>query len=215
MTQPADVLRTAGGPVMAEAVSIVTRPTDQAITLADVKQHLKVETTDDDLYISELVTTAVEAVELWSGRVALEAEYKLERAAFPPAAEALELPRGPLISVTHVKYFDTADPPVQQTLNAALYQTWATLTPRVLPIEAETWPDHRVRPPAVEVQFKAGYANQTEIPHPMRQLLLLLVGKWYEVREQAAPGPAIQELAGLGAASSLLDSLRLGSMRFA
>lgn len=215
MTQPADVLRTAGGPVMAEAVSVITRPTAQAVTLAEVKAHLRVEFTADDLYISELVTTAVEAITLWSGLVALQTEYKLERAAFPPGAEPLELPRGPLIGVTHVKYYDTADPPVQYTMNAALYQTWSTQTPRVVPIEAEVWPDHRVAPPAVEVQFTAGYATSTDVPHPMRQLILLLVGKWYEVREQGAPGPAIRELEGLGAASSLLDSLRLGSLRFA
>ncbi|MGH9649596.1 MAG: head-tail connector protein, partial [Terriglobales bacterium] len=107
----------------------------------------------------------------------------------------IRIPRAPLKvngGIVHVKYLDAAG--AQQTLAAGTdYVVAARSEPaRVMPAYGKSWPGTRNWIDAtgnypVEVRFIGGYgADPKDVPENFRQAILLLVGHWYENREEVS-----------------------------
>jgi uncharacterized phiE125 gp8 family phage protein len=181
------------------ALKIVTPPATEPISLVEAKAHLRVDHNDDDATIAFLITVArqyVDAVSGWLGRALVAQTWDLVFDAFPipqasccgpvtpsgmPSA-AIEMPWPPLQSVTSVKYIDTAG--VETTLAATEYMVDTISDPGwLIPISA--WPATKNVANAVMIRFVAGYGpTAADVPAPVRHALLLLIGHWYENREQ-------------------------------
>jgi uncharacterized phiE125 gp8 family phage protein len=58
----------------------------------------------------------------------------------------------------------------------------------------------------VQVNFIAGYTDKTLVPRHLKQAILILVGHWYENREEAASGRPYEEIP-LGARDLLSRNL--------
>jgi len=86
--------------------TIVTPPTYFAVSLDEIKDHLRVTHTDDDPYIQALLMTAQGQVESYLNRKLITQTWK---AFFDdwPDGDAIVLPFGQLQSVTNVKYTDS------------------------------------------------------------------------------------------------------------
>jgi len=56
------------------------------------------------------------------------------------------------------------------------------------------WPATATRPDAVTVTFSAGYATAADVPAAIKQAMLLMVGFWYETREDATIGAAVHAI---------------------
>jgi uncharacterized phiE125 gp8 family phage protein len=94
----------------------------------------------------------------------------------------MRLPLGDLISVLSVTYYDVNN--TQQTLVDTVYTSLSdTSGPFIGRKENQSWPATYTRPDAVRVTWTAGYgAAAANVPMPIRQAVLLLVGHWYENR---------------------------------
>ena len=165
----------------------VTAPTIEPVTLQEVKDHLRVDGTDDDALISALITAAREHVDGrdgWLGRALCTQTWDCHYDVFPDDG-LLYLPLAPVQSVTSVKYVDPDG--VQQTFSSANYALGADLdwSPRVILGWDKSWPSVRAVPEAVTVRVVAGYAS---VPRPICQALLLLIGHWHEHREAVMEG---------------------------
>ena len=165
----------------------VTAPTIEPVTLQEVKDHLRVDGTDDDALISALITAAREHVDGrdgWLGRALCTQTWDCHYDVFPDDG-LLYLPVAPVQSVTSVKYIDPDG--VQQTFSSANYALGADLdwSPRVILGWDKSWPSIRAVPEAVTVRVVAGYAS---VPRPICQALLLLIGHWHEHREAVMEG---------------------------
>lgn len=138
-------------------------------------------THDDDSYISDLITTARERVELDEERKLVTQTITLKLDAFPSENE-IGLPL-PIQSVTSIKYQDTAD--AQQTFDAASYLVDAYSEPgRIALASSQSWPSTYGEVGDVEIIFIAGYGDTAaDVPLTSRQAMLLLVGDLYEHRE--------------------------------
>ncbi len=60
---------------------------------------------------------------------------------------------------------------------------------------------------AVTVRFVAGYANAGAVPQRIKQAMFLLIGHWYENRENSVVGTIVNKLPD--AVDALLQSARL------
>lgn len=138
-------------------LDVSAAPGAELLTLAEAKLWLKVtqDVTDDE--IQDLMREAREAGEAHTGRTWLTSTLVLRLPAWPDDG-AIEIPRPPLVSVTHVKYYDVDG--VLQTLDAAKYRVVASREGgRVVLKGSAEWPDLEddARPYPIEVTLVAGY----------------------------------------------------------
>lgn len=200
------------------AIRQVTPPASEPLSLSDAKAQLRVDTTDDDTFISSLITVARQYCEKYTGRATMQATFKQVLDHFPlmpnsmyspgnpsvpvpvvsntwpinPAMWAIELMRSPAISISSLKYYDVDG--TLQTMDPTTY-TLDTVSepPRVTTIDGTYWPNTKWMPASVEITFTAGYTSAASVPATIVHAMRLLIGHWYENRE--AVGRVSSELA--------------------
>lgn len=188
------------------ALKLITPAADLAVSLADAKAHLRVNTADDDALITACITAATEMAEQATGRAIMPQTWELTLDAFP---EAFEITRVPAASVTSLKYWDAAGD--QQPMDTGLYTLDNTddFGPAyVVPVFGGTWPDTREQINAVALRYVAGYATAAAVPDSIKAWIKLQVGALYENRETEG---AVQTYA-LGFADRLLDRYKVWSL---
>lgn len=187
-------------------LAIVTPAASDPVTTAEAKSHLRVEVSDDDTLISNLISAATELAQTITGRQFINATFDYTLDGFP-SGDQIILPRSPLSSVSSITYTD-ADGNTGQVFSSSSYTADTYHTPgRVALKYGASWPSHRREANGVVIRFVAGYgANTTDVPEAARQAILLMVGHWYEHRE-AASELSLREVPM--AARSLLDTVAL------
>lgn len=185
---------------MAYSLALVTGPASEPVTLSEAKAHLKVEHSDDDTLITSLIKAARGYCETYTRRAFITQTWDLFMDEFPPSSdEPIFIHNPKLQSVTHVKYFDINN--VEQTWAGANYQVDIATEPgRILPVDGTTWPAVKRRMNAVNVRYVAGYGAASDVPQEIKQAMLLLIGDWYENREDSS-------LTNSGASSHAIKSL--------
>lgn len=169
------------------ALSLVTGPSVEPLTLVETKRHLKIDIGDDDALVQGLIAAARERAEGVTGRQLIQATWDLRLDAFPCEYE-IQVPKPPLISVTYLKYTDTAG--TLQTWASTNYDVDAPAGPfaargRLRPTYATNWPTSRTDTMnAVVVRVLAGYgAVAVSVPMAIRQAMLLMIAAWFENRD--------------------------------
>lgn len=175
-------------------IKIKTDTTVEPVTLAEAKIHLHVGTdeTEQDDYISTLIKVARTSAEIYTGRTFCAKTYNYYLDGFPGNVGAIYLPYPPLLSataVTSIAYFDSDG--VSATLDSDYYQIDHTAEPAIIvPDEDDTWPSTQAyKLNAVNIEYTGGYGTTAaSVPAPLKQAILLLVGLWFENREQVSVG---------------------------
>jgi uncharacterized phiE125 gp8 family phage protein len=163
---------------------VTTAPDNEPISLDEAKIHLH--RTDDaqDTLIWRLVVAARQRLEEDTGRALLTQTHDAYCDAVPSNRQPLWIPKPPLVSVTTVKSYTTAN--VESTMSASKYLVDIASTPgRIALNDGETWPTDLRKVNALIVRYVAGYgATAISVPEPLRQAMLLIVGALFEHREQ-------------------------------
>jgi len=159
-----------------------TAPASEPVSTANAKAHLRVTHSSDDTYIDSLVVAARKWIEDTRGIQMITATRTLKMGWFGDVV----IPRAPLASVVHVKYYDEDE--VQQTVSSAVYTVDTDSTPgEVYLAYDQEWPtDVLDIPKAVEIQYTCGYGSAADVPAGLVHAVKLLVGHWYENREDSA-----------------------------
>lgn len=169
-----------------EALIVYTAPTVEPVGLSEAKLHLRIEETDteEDSLLEALITAARQTIELVTWRALCTQTLDLVLDEFP-SGDTLELPRPPLVSVTSISY--TLEAGTTSTLSTSVYGVDTDSEPGRLYLKpGQSWPSDSLYPVAgVRIRYVAGYGNPGDVPRTYRQALLLLVGHWYENREQS------------------------------
>lgn len=175
------------------SLKLITAPTGLAVSLADAKAQLRVSGTDEDALITRLIRGATARAEHETGRALMDQEWELILDAFPAAEIELALP--PVISITTVKFLDTAG--VQQTMVGTAYVLDADKLPGWLfPAVGTSWPATQDVANAVRVRFRAGYgATDAAVPEGIKDWLHVQITTLFDNRDllalskaAAAPG---------------------------
>ena len=168
------------------ALTIVTEPTIEPLDLEEVEDHLRLSETStgaEDTVLLTFLKVARRYCEQVQGRAYLHQTWNLILDDFP-RGDGIVIPRPPLVSVTHVKYYGTGG--TSNTMTASTYIVDTDSEPgRVHLGYSEIWPTATLRPVnGIEVQFVAGYGSvQSTVPTEMKQAIKLVIGHMYEHRE--------------------------------
>lgn len=167
-------------------IKLITIQTAWAITKAEAKTHLRVDSTDEDVYIeNNLIKAAQEACENFTNRKFNDGIYDYYLDQFPTKAyeegEVL-LPYAPIQELTSVKYDDTDNNEQTLTVNTDYYSDIITEPCRVIPIG--NWPAcYPEKINAVRIRFKTGYTSPDFIPLAAKEAMYLLIGDMFANRE--------------------------------
>ena len=193
-----------------------TPPALEPVTLTEAKAHLRVDSTDDDVYIATLITAAREWVESYLDRTLVHTQWVMRFDKFPDSGiEPVELPRPPMVisgTATAVTVTFTQDQGSTSTYSTAEYRVDRHATPgTILPIYGSTWTPHRQDDNAISVTWWAGYGpGGSSVPAAIRHAVLMLLGTWYERRASADNLGGSEVPFGV---RSLLDSQKWGAYR--
>lgn len=140
------------------ALSQITPPVREPVSLDYAKTHCRVDGTDEDNLIAGLIISARAYCEKYINRALMEQTWDLWLDKFPKGG-AIEIPLPPLQTVTSIKYYDIDD--TEHTMDAADYIVDAASEPgRVVLGYSKAWSTTTLRPvKAVCVRFVAGYAT--------------------------------------------------------
>ena len=161
-----------------------------AVTTAEAKTHMRVDHSTDDTYIDTLIDVATTQVQAETGFKLLDQAVELRADSFrddglldPRNADIMRLRVGPVSAVTSVKYDDGDDS--EQTFSSSSYWEDILSVPGRVRVKTQ-WPETRDKIAAVRVRLQVGYATASVVPEHFKLAVKLLVGHWYENREEVS-----------------------------
>jgi uncharacterized phiE125 gp8 family phage protein len=196
--------------------------------------HLRIDQDVENDYLSSLIVCARQYVENYTRRSLLTQTWQLFLDHFPNAMHpvfdgwywvftrsfeqrklryknTIFLEYGPVQAISSVGYTDVTGTP--QTLSAGTgYQISlnGSNQPRLYPPPLQAWP---VTQPdlldAVQITFTAGYGDEPkDIPQPIINAMLLLIGTWYQNRESSVVGANQSQLPSNSTVDAMLATYR-------
>lgn len=198
------MFRSASLSVSSYSLSLVTAPATEPITLAEAKEQLRIDTSDEDTYITNLIIAARELAEKFTRLSFIDTTWRIFFDQYPflrsqngyvgsygsdlfygnASAREIFLPRGEIQSVTSVKVYDDSD--VSATIASSNYfvsaynqgsQGYLSFRKNfTLPII------NRVKD-GLEIEYVAGFGSSaSDVPQGIKQGLLEQVAFMYENR---------------------------------
>ena len=176
---------------MHRSLKVDTAATTPVFTTAEAKAFLKVDVSDDDTIIDNLVAAATESCQIYTNQYFIDTVVTQYSDNWK---EFYSLYKSPVDSITHVKYYDSDN--VLQTLDSDLYILDDSSQPARIGLEINgTLPSLADRINAVEVKYPVGYGTaSTDVPEGIRTAIILTVGNWYENRQTVITGRTATEL---------------------
>ncbi len=183
-------------------LKIDTAWTTSAVATSEQKSFMRVDFSDDDTLIAELVKASQNVIEtyinraittqtlsLFLDRLPFYNDVKLQEGVFTAPdieynSNYIVLPRPPVASVTHVKYFDDSD--TESTFASSNYYVdTISEQARVVLKKGVSWPTvaETRNANAYEIKYVAGYGGASDVPEPITQAIKLLTTHLYENRE--------------------------------
>jgi len=174
------------------ALVLFAPPADEPVDLAEAKAHLRVSTTDDDVYIQQLIVAARRWAEHFTQRslVTQTWDWYMDNG-FP--GEIFKVPQAPLQSVTYIKYIDVNG--TEQTLSTSIYTVDNKSEPgRIYESYNQDWPDVLDTFNNVNIRFIAGYGTPEDVPEDFAHAIKIMIAHMYEHREPVIVGATISNV---------------------
>jgi len=188
---------------MRQSYTLSAAPTTEPVTLAEAKSWAKIDADDDDSLVQQLITAARNSAEEYMRRSLITQTWKLTldrtpnslynalgsgvfdmplSALYDGISNCIELPRGPVQSVTSITTYDTTN--TGTVFDSSNYFVdlagW-----RVTLNSGCTWPTSVRLTAAVEVLYVTGYgASASSVPQPIKTGILIHIASMYEQRGQ-------------------------------
>ncbi len=166
-------------------LKLITAATTEPISIAEAKDHLRVTSADEDALIGAIIKSVRQIAESITRRSLASQVFEIALDDFPE--EEIILPMPPVESITSVKYKNSDG--VETTWESSKYIFYNSEPAKIIPAYGEVFPSFTPYPAgAVKVRFTAGYKTggtdaSLIIPEAIKQALLLLIGSFYENRE--------------------------------
>ena len=155
------------------------------LSLSEVKEHLRVEVTDDDTLIGNLLTAAYSFVEKYCDSTILDTEKVDYLDCFQ---SEIILKNSPAQSITSIAYNDEDSAAQSQT---DYYLDTREQRAVLKPEYNDSWPSTDNTYGNVVITYQAGYAST---PEQVNQAVLMIIGSLYEQRENHIIGVSIDKV---------------------
>lgn len=177
------------------APALVSAPVGLPVTLDELKQHLRIDHSDEDGDLEIKLAAAVGHFDGWHGvlgRCLLQQQWRFAFDAFPASTVPLGFAD---VSAASVEYSDQGDN--TQPLTGSAFQLFEAPGGSMIRLKTgQAWPATFTRPDAVRVTVTAGYGTgRASVPAAIRSAIMLRAGDLYHKREDASkPGGLIDML---------------------
>lgn len=163
------------------SLKVIEPPLTEPVTLLEAKQHLRVDTTEDDLYIERLIEAAREYVEIHLDRSLVTRRYRMTCDRFP---STIELPKPPAIEKDSVVIIYRIGDIDQVRLEDSDFRVDYDSTPGMIHTRFNGfWPSPCYDTNVVTIEWSAGYGDSPQdVPAAIRHAILMLVAQYYERR---------------------------------
>ena len=190
------------------ALALTTAPTQEPVSLQEVKDHLRLDTDDDDGLLLTMITAAREWVEGQTKRAIMNQTRTLyidEGWPLVCGYPKIKIPVNPVRSVTSITYVSGASP------NPTLASTDYTLAARkygsyIVPAYGVSWPTTRCVPNAITIVLEVG--DTDNVPEPLALAIKYLVTHFYEQRVPIVAGQGNTVLSVPYSVESLISPYR-------
>lgn len=170
----------------------IADPTTEPVTLAEIKSHLKLETTYYDAIIPTYITVARQMAEHKTGKALAPQTWKLTLDEFPDGGIYVPIPPISTVSTNvSISYYNTSAALV--TLDSSYYFVDDKAQPAYIAMSTglDDWPDTNDQINAVTVQFVCGY---TTCPENIKHWIKMRVGAMIETPEAIVTGEGVSNL---------------------
>jgi uncharacterized phiE125 gp8 family phage protein len=191
-------------------------PTLEPVTLAEQKDHARILHNYEDTAIESHIEDARDAAERYLGQSFVTQTWEMKYDCWPRPCkhnpfQAIEVPYGPLQSVSELKYVTTSGSTVVMTSTQYIVSTGPV--GRVSPPYGQSWPIAQVRPDAITLTCVQGYggpAASTDatisveaVPKTIKRAIKIHAQYLYQNRDDDVSVPKVVQ--------SLLDGVSFNS----
>ena len=177
--------------------AIVTAATGDPIDLEEAKLHLRIdigETAEDDL-IMGLIRSSREKSESITGLKLMPQTWYSYYDNFPYKTY-IELPYSPVSSIPSSGIYYTKSGGNSTTFSSTKWsQDIVSIPGRVVLKDNDDWPSDTLETNnPIRVEFVCGYAGSTAVPDSIKSAMKLMIGHWYENREESIVAQTIMSI---------------------
>lgn len=148
----------------------VSAPANEPLTLAETKLYLRVDGSNEDTLINDLIVAARMTAESWLKRSLITQSWKLAYDDY--ICEEVDLPMGPVNSITSVIVVNRDN--TTQTISDSTYYLNAAKDALILDTVTFGF--------RIEVTYITGYDDATAVPKPIKQGMLEHIAAMYDSR---------------------------------
>ena len=164
--------------------ALVTPPAAEALTLADVKAHLRLDGSDEDDLLNALIIAARQYLESQTGLCLITQGFRLYLDDWPNC-EMIQIAKGPLQVIESVTVYDENGNASDVSLDGHVLDA-ASVPARLYLL---------TRPPAsralngIEINLLAGFGDSgSEVPDSLKRAMLMHIALMWELRGAIAEG---------------------------
>lgn len=178
-------------------LKLITPPPFEPLTLAEVKEYLRVTHDDEDGAVARAFSAAVGWADGPDGflqRALVDQTWELTLDSFP--AHEILIPLPPLIEIVNVFYDDGGG--VQQIVDPGGYSVDAVNEPGWI-VPVGSWPATFDGINSVRIRFRAGYVDASqspsvgEVPKDIEQALLIYASSMFDNRDVLVIGQTVAQ----------------------
>ncbi|OJY38179.1 MAG: hypothetical protein BGP06_15265 [Rhizobiales bacterium 65-9] len=159
--------------------TLLEGPASEPVSLADVKAHLRLTSSDEDGLLGKLIVAARLTVEAASGCELIAQKWRIAFDRWPRDG-VVRLPLRPVIACDAVRVFTDAATSVTLAASALYIDAFAS-PPRLVLTTAP--PDPGRSAGGIEVDLTVGFGvDAASVPPNLRQAVTLLAARWFERR---------------------------------
>lgn len=159
-------------------------PTQEPVTLEEVKWHLRIDIDDNDFILEGLIKSAREHLEAVLNRAIMTQTWVMYLEDWPDDSDYIEIPYPPLQSVSSIIYTDYNESATTWTAATYYHVDIVSEPGRVILRYGQEWPTATLSPNnPIAITYVAGYADVDTVPQAIKQAVLIDIADMYEQRE--------------------------------
>jgi uncharacterized phiE125 gp8 family phage protein len=158
--------------------SLITPPGAETLSLAELKAHLRIDGSEEDDLLADLIRVARDHLERTAGLALIQQGWRLYLDCWPENG-VVDIARGPVIAVDAVRAYDELGDESEIALTGHVLDG----VRRPARLWLRTRPEPRQAVNGVEIDFTAGFGEAGEdVPATLRRAMLIHAAHMYEFR---------------------------------
>lgn len=174
------------------ALVLTSGPLQEPLALADVKAHLRIDDSAEDILLSSLLLTSRLHIESILAIALITQSWMMVLDRWP-SGDTVTIPMSPLQQVSEVRVRDASGTPA--IISTASYTVETASRPARLVWKNIVSLEPGLRAGGIEINFTAGFgATGDSVPAPLKHAILLLTAHWYEHRDPVEIGSSAAKI---------------------